>query len=91
MRHGPVATTNNTAFAFLLEASHRQGFTVAWANYRLPEGVFVTTINGASNGEGGRSWHYLVNDLCGDRAADKKEIGDGDVVLWTFELHRGCG
>jgi hypothetical protein len=81
-----VTTANNTAFHILLEAGTRLGFDVAWRTYAIPEGVFVTAINGTTNGEGGRWWQYWVNDGYGPVAADRIEIGDGDVITWRFAV-----
>ncbi len=84
IRYAPAVTTNNTAFGILLEASARLGFPVAYASYEIPQGVFVTAINGSINGEGGRYWQYWVNGVYGDVAADHKALSDNDVVLWSF-------
>lgn len=81
-----VSTTNNTAFHILLEAGDRLGFEVAWRPYAIPEGMFVTAINGTTNGEGGRWWQYWVNDGYGPVAADRMEIHDGDLVSWRFTV-----
>ncbi|HKZ99066.1 MAG TPA: DUF4430 domain-containing protein [Thermoplasmata archaeon] len=82
--YADVPTTNNTAFHILLEAGDRLGFDVAWRPFAIPEGAFVTAINGTVNGFGGRWWQYWVNGAYGPVAADRMEIVDGDVVEWRF-------
>ena len=87
--YGPVTTTNNTAFAILLEASHRLAFPVQWVNYTVPSGVFVTSINGTPNGQDGMSWQYWVGGVYGDRAASLYPLHDGDSVTWAFTTDQG--
>src|SRR5439155_1089171 len=84
IRYQPVATTNNTAFGILREASVTLGFSLTYVPYEIPKGVFVTGINGSMNGDGGRYWQYWVDGTYGTVAADHKGLGDGDVVQWTF-------
>ena len=80
-----LVTTNNTAFRLLEEAAAHLGFTVGYVVYQIPEGVLVTSINGTTNGQGGRYWQYWVNGVFGDVAADKKALADDDIVLWRFD------
>ncbi len=84
IHYAPAATMNNTAYGILSEASARLGFSLDHVTFQIPEGVFVTAINGSVNGEGGRYWQYWVNGVYGDVAADHKALNDGDVVLWSF-------
>jgi len=84
IRYTPSATNNNTVFGLLLEASAKFGFTVAYITYQIPQGVFVTAINGSMNGDGGRYWQYWVNGAYGTVAADHAALHDHDVVLWNF-------
>jgi len=84
IEYAAATTTNNTVFGLLLEASHRIGFSVQYIRYAIPDGVYVTGINGTMNGRDGRYWQYWVNGVYGDVAADHKEIRDGDAVLWRF-------
>lgn len=84
IRYAPAATTNNTAFGILSEASTRLGFPVAYVTFQIPQGIFVTAINGSVNGDGGRYWQYWVNGVYCDVAADHKALNDDDVVLWRF-------
>ncbi|TLZ76765.1 MAG: DUF4430 domain-containing protein [Methanobacteriota archaeon] len=84
IRYTPTATNNNTVFGLLLEASAKFGFTVAYITYQIPQGVFVTAINGSMNGDGGRYWQYWVNGAYGTVAADHAALHDHDVVLWNF-------
>jgi len=57
IRYEPVATTNNTAFSILREASLSLGFSLTYVPYEIPKGVFVTGINGSANG---RRWPILA-------------------------------
>lgn len=80
-----VTTTNNTVFGLLREASERLDFPVRWVTYSIPDGVFVLEINGTANGDGGFYWQYWVDGVYGDRAADKKEVFNGDEVIWRHD------
>ena len=88
VHYNPIATTNNTAFSLLLEASHKLGFAVDYIPYQIPQGVFVTAVNGSVNGDGGRYWQYWVNGVYGNVAADHRALHDDDVVLWKFDVSR---
>ncbi len=84
IRYGPVSTTNNTAFGVLLEASRALHFPVNWINYTIPSGVFVTSINGTMNGQGGLSWQYWVSGAYGNEASNLYALRNGDTVAWRF-------
>ena len=81
----PNATVDNaTAFSILVSASHAMHFVVTWnATYVFPPGVFVTSINGTTNGQGG-NWLYWIDGSFGTVAADRAPLRSGDVVLWQF-------
>ena len=83
IQYAPLTTNNNTAFGLLLEASAKLAFPVAYVWYQIPQGVFVTAINGSSNGEG-RYWLYQVNGLYPNIAADHRALHDDDIVRWSF-------
>lgn len=87
--YAPLTTNNNTAFGLLLEASAKLGFPVAYVWYQIPQGVFVTAINGSVNGEGNRYWLYQVNGVYANVAADHQALHDDDVVRWSFSLSQG--
>jgi hypothetical protein len=89
IHYGPVTTTNNTAFGVLLEAARRVGFSLHWVNYTLPAGVFVISINGSANGQGGEFWQFWVNGVYGDAAADHAPLSDGATVTWRFTSDQG--
>jgi hypothetical protein len=89
LRYGPVATTNNTPFSLLLEASVHVGFSVRAVYYTIPDGVFVTAINGTTNGQSGMYWQYWVNGVYGNVAADHFPLPSGAEVLWRFTTDRG--
>ena len=84
IEYAPLATMNNTAFGILREASVTLGFPVTYVWYQIPQGVFVTSINGSVNGEGSRYWLYQVNGIYPGLAADHQALHDDDVVRWTF-------
>ncbi len=86
IRYRPLTTTNNTAFDLLREASVRLGFPIEYVPYAIPKGIFVTSINGSTNGDGGSYWQYWVNGIYGTVAADHAVLHDGDAVLWTFSV-----
>lgn len=89
IRYGPVTTTNNTAFGILLEAARDMGFSLHWINYTLPAGVFIISINGSANGQGGEFWQYWVNGTYGGVAADRASLSDGAAVTWRFVADQG--
>jgi hypothetical protein len=91
VRYRAVSTTNNTAFAILIEASHERGFSVTFVRYEIPAGVFVTGINGSLNGEAGRYWQYWVNGIYGRVASDHQALQDGDTVLWSYTSPQEAG
>jgi hypothetical protein len=92
IRYNPNATVNNTAFAILIEAGRQVGFRVAYVPYELPKGMFVTAINGTSNGgSGGLSWQFWVNGAYGTVASDHAALNDNDVVVWAFTASREGG
>lgn len=86
--YGPAETTNNSAFAILMEASKAFGFPVEYIRYTIPDGVFVTAINGSVNGDGGRFWQYWVSGNYGSVAADHAAVHDGDTILWLYTSPR---
>ena len=91
VQYRAVTTANNTAFAILMEASHARGFSVTYVRYEIPDGVFVTGINGSRNGEAGRYWQYWVNGVYGAVAADHQGLQDGDTVLWSYSSPQEAG
>jgi len=89
VHYGPVTTTNNTAFGILLEAARHMGFSLQWINYTLPAGVFIISINGSANGQGGEFWQYWVDGAYGEVAADHAPLSDGATVTWAFAADQG--
>lgn len=85
----PVDTMNNTAFSLLVEASTKLGFPVQVVPYSIPSGVFVTSINGTTNGQDGKYWQYWVNGAYGQVSADHVALEDGDAVTWRFTTDQG--
>ncbi len=80
----PSTTANNTVFGLLMEAAGRLHFSVVYVVYEVPQGVFVSAINGTVNGEDGLFWQYWVNGQIGPVAADHMALSDGAHVLWNF-------
>ncbi len=84
IRYSAANTTNNSAFGLLMEASSHLGFSVRYTQYTIPQGVFVTAINGTANGQSGLYWQFWVSGAYGSAAADLVQIHGGDTVLWNF-------
>src|SRR5207247_8693663 len=74
IQYRPETTTNNTAFDLLREASVRLGLPLGYVPYAIPKGIFVTSINGTTNGDGGSYWQHWVYSLCGTVAADSAAV-----------------
>jgi len=91
IQYRPPVTVNNTAFGILREASATLDFSLTHQLYEVPQGVFVTEINGSANGEGGRYWQYWVNGMYESVAADHRALRDGDTVLWSFSIPQEGG
>ncbi len=90
IRYAPGTTTNNTAFGLLLEAARHLPFPLTWMNYTIPSGVFVTSINGTPNGQGGMSWQYWVSGTYGNEAASLYPLHNGDTDTWRFTADQGA-
>lgn len=90
IHYAPPSTTNNTAFGLLLEASRHLHFALTWVNYTIPSGVFVTSINGTANGQGGSSWQYWVSGVYGNEAASLYPLHSGDTDTWRFTTDQGA-
>ncbi len=84
IHYRPSATANNTVFGLLMEAAQRLHFSVVYVPYEVPQGVFVSAINGTVNGEDGLFWQYWVNGQIGPVAADRMALSDDADVLWNF-------
>ncbi len=80
----PSVTVNNSVFGLLMEAAQRLHFSVVYVVYEVPQGVFVSAINGTVNGEDGLFWQYWVNRQIGLVAADHMAFSDGADILWNF-------
>lgn len=87
--YGPVDTANGTAYGLLIEASAKLGFPVQAIHYSIPDAVFVTSINGTTNGQDGRYWQYWVNGVYPGVGADHFALSDGGAVLWRFTTDQG--
>ncbi len=73
-----------TAFDILKKLADENKFDLQFNN-NYSFGVFIESIVGIKNGDGGKYWQYYVNDKLGEVAADKKEVKAGDKVDWRFE------
>jgi hypothetical protein len=79
------ASRNNTAFSFLLEAARSLHFPLVWQNWTVPpDSVFVHSIGGDVNGDGGRWWQYWIDGVYGSVGASHAALSDGDVLEWRF-------
>lgn len=91
IHYRPPVTVNNTAFGVLREASAALDFSLTYQAYEVPQGVFVTEINGSANGVGGRYWQYWVNGTYESVAADHRVLRGGETVLWRFSIPQEGG
>lgn len=91
IHYRPPVTVNNTAFGILREASATLDFSLTYQLYEVPQGVFVTEINGSVNGEGGRYWQYWVDGAYENVAADHRALREGETVLWSFSIPQEGG
>jgi len=83
-------TSNATAFGLLREASVAEEFGLNWVDYGWPyEDVYVMSINGAHEGDGGRSWQYCVNGAYALVGSMHQSLDHADVVRWVFALPGG--
>src|SRR3989442_3874070 len=83
IQYAPVTTNNNTAFGLLLEASAQLAFPVTYVWYQIPQGVFVTAINGSANVEG-RNLPYQVNGVYPHISSDHRPVDVDDFVRWSL-------
>lgn len=83
---GQVATFSGisakTAFEALEKAAQFQNIDIKTKQYDF--GIFVEAINDKEN-TSEKSWLYYVNGKIADKAADKYEIQDGDIIEWRYE------
>lgn len=71
----------NTVLGLLRAAAEKNKFEVDCSDSKF--GVFVEAIAGVKNTTE-KFWQFWVNNKFGDKAADRYEIKDGDVVEWKF-------
>lgn len=76
---------NSTVFSLLEELAEREDFEIE-ASFYPGSGFFVESIDGFSGGTDNKWWQYWVNGKLGEKSADEKEVGDGDVVEWKFDI-----
>jgi hypothetical protein len=79
------STENNTVYSLLKECGEVKGFNVKGTVWEPYNAVFVDSINGLGNSEG-KYWQYYVNGDYGEVSSDRKELGDGDLVEWKWEV-----
>ncbi len=84
IHYRPDLTMNNTVFGLLMEAAEHLRFSVISVPWEVPQGVFVSAINGTVNGQDGLFWQYWVNGQIGPVAADHMAVSDRAEVLWNF-------
>ena len=73
----------SNVFSLLEELSERENFDIESTIY--PEmGVLVESIDGTYNGTDDKYWQYWVNGELPMKAADKKEVKEGDEIEWRF-------
>lgn len=83
-KYDETIEAGQTVFDLLTLAAAKNGFSLKFQNY--PEmGVFITEIHGQENGQSNKYWQYTVNDHYAEKAADKLELKEGDIVTWEFK------
>lgn len=71
-----------TAFGLLKAAAEKEGLELDFETSDF--GVFVKKIGETENSQD-EFWQFWVNGQFADKAADKFEIKDGDLVEWKYE------
>lgn len=71
--------------AFDLLKMETAKFSIALKTEKYSNGVFIETIGGKTNGQGGEYWLYYVNGEFANVSADKKILKPGDKVEFKFE------
>ncbi len=74
---------NSSVFSLLEELSEKENFDIESTIYS-EMGVLVENIDGAYNGTDNKYWQYWVNGELPMKAADKKEVKEGDEIEWKF-------
>jgi len=71
-----------TAFEALESVSQSEDWLLETKQYDF--GILVESINGKKNTEE-KAWLFYVNGKMADKAADKFEVSDGDMIKWRYE------
>jgi len=71
-----------TAFEALESVSQSEDWPLETKQYDF--GVLVESIDGKKNTEE-KTWLYYVNGKMADKAAEKFEVFDGDMIKWSYE------
>ncbi len=81
------STVNNTVYSLLRECGELRDFEVKGTVWKPYDAVFVDSINGLGNGDG-KYWQYYVDEEYGEVSSDRKELSNGDSVVWRWEVPR---
>lgn len=64
-----------------------KGFEISGSDSEY--GLFVTTVNGVTAGEGGSYWAFYVNDSYCNYGVDSQPVYDGDAFRIVYEVWAG--
>ena len=79
-----VLEEGQTVFDLLVMAAAKENISLKFQNYQ-EMGVFITEINNIENGKDNKYWQYTINGKYAEKAADKMELKEGDMVSWEFK------
>lgn len=77
-------SNNDTVWSILEKINSQQADLVVVSEQYQDMGVLIKSIKGFVNGVDGKYWQYWVNNKYADKAADKQNIVNGDVIMWKF-------
>lgn len=80
---GVKVEKGETVFDILTNVSVEEGFEVELKKYDF--GYMITKI-GDKEASDNYFWGYKVNGKQGEVGADKKEVLDGDIIEWKYQV-----
>ncbi len=86
---------SNTVYNSIISTATAQSLSVEIKNYETwgGGGLYVESINGVKNGQGGYFWEFIVNGKIPDTSIDKFQLHSGDLIEWRLlkKQNSGCG